>query len=588
MRKTASTAKHATSRIPPKTLIGYRLREEGGQIIPTCNFKIRSIFILLVLLTACSEQNQINLGQVFYDQNPTNYGAYLAGTYALKHGEVDTASDFFLHALKHNQEDHILLQTSYTALISSGQIDKALPILKSAINTNIGEELAHIVLLTSFIKEKKYQQGLAHINQLPLTFGLINLIKPFFEAWYYFGLNDFKSAEKILLPLVTKDTEQFMYHQLAMMSEINNNEQQASKYYQKALNNIEIAPKRLIESALRFYTRRKQQTQKLKNYLQTKDYFFASELAAQKLSIPMATTITDAFAELLTEVATTYYQSKAFDTAIIIARLAIYLKPHFPLAQFVLGTVYMSNEQYLNAIAALTKIPHKTPYYSYISQVYLSKCYEKLDQINQAHKVLDKLINDKKNWITPIIDKGHLYRTHKQYQYAIKYYSMGLDLSKQLNLHETDWALYYFRGICFERLKDWQSAEQDLLIAKKLNPTHPYILNYLAFSWIDQGKKLDEALQLIKQSYQLNPEDGAIVDSLGWAYYKLGQYDKAAKYLERAILMATDDPVIYDHLGDTYKKLGRHDEAVHQWKKALNYNSDDIEKINQKILTTDL
>ncbi|WP_246191265.1 tetratricopeptide repeat protein [Aureimonas leprariae] len=134
---------------------------------------------------------------------------------------------------------------------------------------------------------------------------------------------------------------------------------------------------------------------------------------------------------------------------------------------------------------------------------------------------------------------------------------------------EESWNIYYQRGIAFERTKQWPKAEADFRKALKLSPNQPQVLNYLGYSWVDQNQNLDEGLKMIRTAVDLRPNDGYIVDSLGWAYYRLARFDDAVEELERAILLNPADPTINDHLGDAYWQVGRQREARFQWSRAL-------------------
>ncbi len=145
-------------------------------------------------------------------------------------------------------------------------------------------------------------------------------------------------------------------------------------------------------------------------------------------------------------------------------------------------------------------------------------------------------------------------------------------------LGEYDWRIYFARGSARERLGAWPPAEDDLRTALNLNPNDPTIMNYLGYSWIDRGINLDEGLDLIEQALRLSPNNGAITDSLGWAHYKMGNYERAIFYLERATALAPDVSEILDHLGDAYWQVGRFKEAGFQWERALKYATDEAEK----------
>ena len=138
-------------------------------------------------------------------------------------------------------------------------------------------------------------------------------------------------------------------------------------------------------------------------------------------------------------------------------------------------------------------------------------------------------------------------------------------------VERSDWRLLYARGITYERTKRWPQAEADLLKALELEPDQPFVLNYLGYSWVDQGLNLDRAKAMLHRAVELRPDDGFIVDSLGWAYYRLGESDKAVTYLERAVELEPGDPVLNDHLGDVYWRVGRQREARFQWQRALTF-----------------
>ena len=149
----------------------------------------------------------------------------------------------------------------------------------------------------------------------------------------------------------------------------------------------------------------------------------------------------------------------------------------------------------------------------------------------------------------------------------------------------TTGSTYYFRGICEERSKQWAKAEADMQKALELQPEQPHVLNYLGYSWIDQGINLDEGMKMIKRAVDQRPDDGYIVDSLGWAYYRIGNYEEAVKNLERAIDLKPEDPTINDHLGDAYWRVGRTLEARFQWAHArdLKPEPEELPKIEAKI-----
>jgi tetratricopeptide (TPR) repeat protein len=162
---------------------------------------------------------------------------------------------------------------------------------------------------------------------------------------------------------------------------------------------------------------------------------------------------------------------------------------------------------------------------------------------------------------------GNILRSRKQYAEAVDVYNRAIAMIPKPDRRH--WVYFYARGTSYERLKNWPPAEVDLKKALKLYPDQPLVLNYLGYSWIDQGINLDEGMRLIERAVAMKPDDGYIVDSLGWAHFKRGNYDEAVRYLERAVELRPDDPVLNDHLGDALWKVGRQREARFQWDQSL-------------------
>jgi len=147
------------------------------------------------------------------------------------------------------------------------------------------------------------------------------------------------------------------------------------------------------------------------------------------------------------------------------------------------------------------------------------------------------------------------------------------------------WALFYDRGVALERSGQWDRAEADLLHALEMRPDQPLVLNYLGYSWIDRGENLERGLKMIEKAVELRPEDGYIVDSLGWAHYRMRDYAGAVEYLEKATELVPEDPTINDHLGDAYWQTGRLVEARYQWRRALQFGpqEDEVKPIEAKL-----
>jgi tetratricopeptide (TPR) repeat protein len=170
-----------------------------------------------------------------------------------------------------------------------------------------------------------------------------------------------------------------------------------------------------------------------------------------------------------------------------------------------------------------------------------------------------------------------MYRGARRYGEAEPIYTQLIERSP------SEWRSYFSRGAARERLGRWPEAEADFQHALQLSPDQPDVLNYLGYSWVDRGEKLDEGLAMIRRAAELRPMSGAIIDSLGWAYFRLGDYAQALEWLEAAVRLEPADPVLNDHLGDVYWRLGRRIEARFQWQRTMTLEPDDPEAIRAKI-----
>jgi tetratricopeptide (TPR) repeat protein len=270
------------------------------------------------------------------------------------------------------------------------------------------------------------------------------------------------------------------------------------------------------------------------------------------------------------------------DLGLVYLQLALYLSPRHELALLSLADLYETLKKPEMAIQVYERVPASSPLHRN-ALIQMAANLDSLDRADEAKKHLRTLIAENPNDLEAIMALGNVLRSHKEFAECADNYTKAIDLVK--NPTKSNWTLFYFRGICYERSKQWPKAEADLKKALELYPDQPHVLNYLGYSWIDQGINLDKGMDMIKLAVSKRPDDGYIVDSLGWAYYQLGNYEEAVKQLEKAIELKPEDPTINDHLGDAYWRVGRVLEAHFQWAHArdLKPDPDELPKILAKL-----
>lgn len=280
-------------------------------------------------------------------------------------------------------------------------------------------------------------------------------------------------------------------------------------------------------------------------------------------------------AEAFYNMARILFQDQSDDSALVFTRIALHLDPDQDEAKLLLARIMIKSERKQDAIEAYKSVGPESPAYLE-AQRSAAELLEGLGETDQSIAFLEEIYARDKD-ANALIQIGDVYRRADRHEEAIKAYNRAIDmLGGKINADH--WSVFYARGMSYERTGNLPRAEEDLEAALEFRPNHPYLLNYLGYSWADQGKKLDKALELIAKAAKLKPEDGYIVDSLGWVYYKMGQFEEATVYLEKAVELVPYDPTINDHLGDAYWRVGRRHEARFQWQRALNHTEDEKDK----------
>ncbi len=273
-----------------------------------------------------------------------------------------------------------------------------------------------------------------------------------------------------------------------------------------------------------------------------------------------------------------------YNISLAMARLALYLDPGFDDARRFAGSILNLYGEHEEAIAALAMVPRSSPYFEQ-ARIGIAGAYEAMDDTDAAIDTLLATIRSRPNAVDARLSLAGLFASkerHKEAAAVMDKVIAGLPEEPR----STAWRYYVTRAASLIEIDEWPRAEADLKRAVELAPEEATALNYLGYSWAERGENLDEAFELIERAVALQPSSGAIIDSLGWAHFQLGDYEQAVGHLEQAASLEPSDPTITDHLGDVYWRLGRRLEARYQWRRVLELEPDeDLEKIvGEKII----
>lgn len=520
----------------------------------------------------------------------TPYGAYLAGRYAASVNDSSKAADYYDKALADEPDDPVILERAFMAALTAGEMNRAIPLARRLTEIESGERMARLTLALAAVKRGDYEEARAEMDAAspgPFT----ALVGTLTLAWAAAGDGDQALAmEKIGAFEGRAAFALFRSYHQALMLELLNDPEGAAEAYQSAMETSGGSSVRVVQAYASFLSRHgraDEARELLQAFVElSADHPLAqhdlAELAEKGTLPPFIETASEGVAEALYGLGSALAADTSSNLAELYLNLALYMRPDFDIARSLLGGAYEGQERWVDAVASYEKVGGDSPLYLN-ARIQTAMALNEMDRQADAIRVLERAAKDHPAKVEPLVAMGDIYRAEENYKEAAARYERAIALTGEPD--ERDWTLYYARGICFERLGQWEKAEADLTLALDLSNEHPLVLNYLGYSWIEQHRRLDEALAMIEKAVERRPNDGFIVDSLGWARYRLGEYEIAVKYLERAAELQPSDPTINEHLGDALWKVGRRIEARYQWSHAL---SMDPEERRKEILRTKL
>jgi tetratricopeptide (TPR) repeat protein len=515
-----------------------------------------------------------------------NYlAAYIAG------GEHDTvaAATFFREALRFDPHNPSLIERAFVAAVSNGNMQDAFSLADRLLERDPKNALARLAIGVKAIKAKRFAAARAQF--LAAASGQQHDISSILlTAWTYAGSHDTRRALNLVDKLHSGNFAVFRDFHAALIADVDNDPQEASRRM-KAAYASDKNTLRLVDAYARHAARHNDRAEAIRAY-QAYDQIspnhpivsaMLAELKSGKPVEPLVKNAEEGAAEVLYGLGTLVSQQQGGEVdALIYLRLALYLTPQNALAIMSLGELYERIKQNEQAIDVYETVPASDPLRT-TAEIQTAQILEAMGRPDDATKHLQRIVDENPSSDDALSALGNLQRAHKRYGEAIETYSRVL--AKAADPQKANWPIYYFRGISYERERKWPQAQADLMQALALFPDQPLVLNYLGYSWVDQGMNLEEAFNMLQRAVELRPNDGYIVDSLGWADYKLGRIEEAVKQLERAIDLKPSDPVINDHLGDAYWRAGRKLEAHFQWNHArdLGPEPEDKDRILRKI-----
>ena len=548
---------------------------------------------LIVILGIVYQTPGYSKSASFNDFNSRNLSNYFSGIIAFENKNNSDALKFFnASRILINKHDAYLSRYIYS-LVLENKVAQAINVVKNSSNEDNTDFFdAYMLLIADSLKKNDLDQAEKYLN-LTLKFqnqNRFNLV--IFESLRQY-LYTFKN-KKILFDkknfgnisiinqafqrcYLKKDSSRSSFLNL-----INNPDGDYSRYIFFYINylieNNQIDEAKVVANQLEYISSTLLLSQS-KNWVENDKFQEFSKIFS-------CDNHNDIVGEFLFLISNLYSSQNDIKKSNFYLNLSNYLNPKFTFNSILIVENFYLNEEYEKAKKILKNFDKKYKFYYWFRVKKEAQIIIKNQGYDEGIKFISsKFSKIKEPNVKMVFDIANFYKNSKNYKEAIVYYTKIISSSKYNSEIKSD--LLYRRGGSYERLGEYERADEDLLNSLKINPDDAYVLNYLAYSWLERDFKIEEAMQMLKKAYALKSNDPYIIDSIGWAYYLIENYVEAEKYIKKAVELMPEDPTVNDHYGDILWKLNRNIQARYFWNYVLGLNDTDeevIEKINIKII----
>ena len=549
-------------------------------------------FIILIFLFY---QTPVNSKSVSFDDfNSKNLSRYFSGIVAYENKDNSSALNFFNSSkILLDQHDPFLKRYIYS-LVLENKISQAINIIKSNKNKNNTDYFdAHLLLIIDYLKKNNLSGAYSHLIEME------NLISDDrVDAAILESLKDYIFTFKEIKILKNKKN----FGKLSSISEAFQRcyiqDDNTDAYFSKLINNPEIDYSRYIFFYLA-YLIENDRIIEAKKITDDIHYINSTLLLSQGKSwiekgnfdqfqkVFSCRNPNDIISEFLFLISNLYSSEDSFEKSNFYLNLSNFLNPKFIFNLSLVAENQYLNKEYKKARKTLKKLDNKNNiFYDWYRIKKEAQIIAKEVGNNESLKFIN---SEFKKIVSPnkkiLFDMANFYKNFKKYDEAIIYYTQLIEIFDDNSEIKQD--LLYRRGGTYERMKEYSKSDKDLQDSLKIDPDDAYVLNYLAYSWLERNFKIEEAIKMLETAYELESDDPYIIDSIGWAYYLTNDYKKAEKFLKRAVELMPDDSIVNDHYGDILWKLDRKIQARYFWRNVLKMEDVDEEmlnKINKKII----
>jgi len=522
------------------------------------------------------------------DFNKKNVSNYFSALVFFENNNNKDALKFFRSSKFLKESHQIYIKKYLVSLVLEGKVSEAINELKKIKNKELIKFFeADLLLIVDSVKNKNYENALLHVNNLKKynvgnSFNdiIISVLEDYIYLFNNNKINTNKKNNYGNLDILNKafqncylgsDKANLFFNE-AINAEEDDNSRYLFFYVNYLINIDRIQEVKNIVKEIN-YLNSNLLTLQTKEWVDQNDFKKFKEIFSCKES-------KDLISEFFFLIANLYSSQDSFRKSNFYINISYYLNSKFTFNLTLLAQNKFDSEDYINSEKILLNFFDKNEIYNWFKIKKKTQIIKKKDSSETAFNYINKKFNsfDSPN-LKIIFDMGNISKNFEKYELAIKYYS---EILNKINPNTNIYAeVLYRRGSSYERLGKIKKSDEDLLGALKINEDDPYIMNYLAYSWLERNYKIDEAMIMLKKAYNQKKNDPYIIDSIGWAYYLIGDYIKAEKFLKQAVELMPDDPIVNDHYGDILWKLNRKIQANYFWNNVLSFKDTEIEMRNK-------
>jgi tetratricopeptide (TPR) repeat protein len=530
----------------------------------------------------------------------TSYGNFLAALAADGSRDAAAAAHFYREALRADPRNVELQERAFIAAVQDGAMAEAFRLAERVVQRDPNNALAHLTLGVRALRNRQFQTARSSFLKAGGRGRNADINAALLVAWTHVGSGDLKRALEAIDRFADPQLSAYRNFYGGLMADVAGDRREAAKRL-KAAYDAEPGTLRLADAYARFEARHGSREAAVAVYdriaANPAQLAFVAQpkkaLDEGRVPDPLILNVAQGAADVLYSAADLGGRPGTEMLSILYLQLASHLHPESDVILATMGENFEQAKQMARAVAIYARVPEESGLKSRVT-MRAAAALDSLSRQDEAIRLLEERIAKAPGELNLHDTISAIYRGKKRWDEAIEASSRAIALIPG-QPQKQHWNLFYSRGMAYERSKQWPKAEADFQKALGLLPDEPrtegdkaaraHVLNYLAYSWVDMGMNIEQSFAMLKRAVELQPRDGYIIDSLGWAYFKLGKYEDAVRELERAVDIKPSDPVLNDHLGDAYWKVGRENEARFQWNHArdLKPEPDDLAKILKKI-----